>query len=471
MNTSFELIGKWWLPETPQVKVAGTLSFLPGKVPRLKLMGALNNPQEGKYPIPQIIKPEIIFGVSSKGERVTLLDCDQINRETSFGDEGVFNTTGFVARYAFVGEHFSCSENIDFSEVSISYHGLDRWYNNHNVRVDNPDIRTKVITIQTPEPITISIEDISVRIVITNNTSLDSSGKNGDSNVTLQISKKSDNSIYEYLHLARLLQYFITLLIDQPTYILEMHGVENNSEDEADPEDYAFPTSVKIYFGAVGWQSNDSDIFTNSIFLPFSEIEDVIPDMLANWLMISKTLKPVFDLFFARIYREMYPENVFLNLTQAIETYHRSKYGGKYEDDDKYLNNLYKKFEAVIPVETPKDYRSSLISGKLRYANEYSLRKRILFLTTHISEIIPIKFVASSKSRNEFSQKVTDTRNYLTHYSPELKLNAAFGKEIYELNKKLELVLEICLFENMGLSDERIKRIIGRDRKYYQYGI
>ena len=100
----------------------------------------------------------------------------------------------------------------------------------------------------------------------------------------------------------------------------------------------------------------------------------------------SEIIEPVYNLYFAGFYKSTYPENEFLNLTQVLETYHRRIYGGKYQEDEIYLNGLYKSFVAAIPLEIDDDFRNGLEIGSLRHANEYSLKKEDHFTYRSHSE-------------------------------------------------------------------------------------
>jgi ApeA N-terminal domain 1 len=65
---------------------------------------------------------------------------------------------------------------------------------------------------------------------------------------------------------------------------------------------------------------------------------------------------------------------------------------------------------------------------------------------------------------------VNDTRNYLTHYSPELKERfATTGKEYYELADKLRALIEICLLEELGFEANMIYELIKKNRRFEAY--
>lgn len=154
-----------------------------------------------------------------------------------------------------------------------------------------------------------------------------------------------------------------------------------------------------------------------------------------------------------------------MNLAQCAETYHRRRFGGKYQSDEEYRNDLYQRFLEAIPQDLDGGFRQSLKQGKLRFANEYSLRKRLQEITNKLSTL-PISFINTDEAQARFISKVCDTRNYLTHYDPQLQDKAAKGIELFELKEKLKILLGICLLEETGFSFESIRDIITTDQRF-----
>lgn len=242
--------------------------------------------------------------------------------------------------------------------------------------------------------------------------------------------------------------------------------------EKIEPGDTNFisPLIIKIFYATAGWQSDPPDFSWAFMLLPYSEIEDNLPGLLKIWVEKTETLKPVYNLYFAGIYRSTYPENEFLNLTQAIETYHRRIYGGEYISENVYLNGLYKILTDAIPHDISVDFWSSLQKGKLRYAHEYSLWKRIFLLSQHVSENLPATFLNGGKAQSDYAERIANTRNYLTHYSPELKEKAIIGgKELFEVNNQLGMIINFCFLEQLGIPYNKIEALLYKDRRYQKY--
>lgn len=98
--------------------------------------------------------------------------------------------------------------------------------------------------------------------------------------------------------------------------------------------------------------------------------------MLEAWFTKAERLRAVYTLFFGSMYfSEMYPRFHFLNLIQAVETFHRNMRKGQYltEEDFKPIRTA---LTSAIPEGIADDLREALKS-KIRYGYEYSLRKRL----------------------------------------------------------------------------------------------
>lgn len=468
MNESFTIDGLWWLPATPELKIPGNLSYKPGHTPRLKLMGTLNKPEKFLVMHSDFFNPPLIHGVSSKGEFITLNRCLQINGNNVIGDAGHQTTSEFIAYIVFFDTHFHDPDDIRFLSINVRLHELDNWFNKSCIKINSLENKQEEVLLDLPDPIITNLEEFEVKLGVTGKRNYRLNSASIQANAYLEIIGKNNKPIDEFLTLVRLIQNFFTLLISDPTFVTEMTGKlvvyaevpNNNSSTQI----------IRIYYPAAGWQAEVRDVFWASMLLPLSEIEEDFPELLTLWVQKVQILKPVYDLFFAGIYKSTYPENEFLNLCQAIETYHRRIFGGEFLPEKTFLDGLYKTLVAAITPDIEPDFRSSLKDGKLRYAFEYSLRKRIELLCQHITENININFLKNHQDIVNYAKKITDTRNYLTHYTNDLKERSiSGGKDLSEANNQLKLIMSICFLEQLGLPFNKIQERLSNHWSFKEY--
>ena len=95
------------------------------------------------------------------------------------------------------------------------------------------------------------------------------------------------------------------------------------------------------------------------------------------------------------------------------------------------------------------------MEGRLKFANEIVLRKRIKTL------IEPFKGLFGNKEkRKKLINRIVDTRNYLTHYDPELESRAAKGWDLQVLCQKVEVLFQLHFLQLMGFSERDMNSIV-----------
>jgi hypothetical protein len=157
----------------------------------------------------------------------------------------------------------------------------------------------------------------------------------------------------------------------------------------------------------------------------------------------------------------MYIEHQFISTTQAAESYHRLRYRGRYLDDSLFKTVLDQLYQAIPPVPVPAFV--SALKTRLKYLNEWALRRRLKDLIGRQGEIAP----AVLPGPRGFVDSVVDTRNYLTHLDPELLPKARTSAiELFEFTQRLRVVLESALLAEIGFDSDRIRALIRRSRAY-----
>ncbi len=138
---------------------------------------------------------------------------------------------------------------------------------------------------------------------------------------------------------------------------------------------YCIP--IDIYYSAASWPDTLIETHESTMLFTLSAIEANFEVYLRNWIEKFDLLAPSINLYFSVLYNpHSYAEVKFLSLAQAIETYHRRVFGGKYLSDKEYHSSIFLKLIDAIPNVIDKDFLTSLKS-RLHYGNEYSFRTRI----------------------------------------------------------------------------------------------
>ena len=156
---------------------------------------------------------------------------------------------------------------------------------------------------------------------------------------------------------------------------------------------------------------------------------------------ILTKLSPVLNLYLSLFkYSDMPIEMVFLNIVQALETFHaRFFYNNNVKN---YIRAVYEKYG-----ESPnfEEIKKILLPGKQEESHSISLASRIneLMFNSKV-RLFYHYYVGKNK---EFTKKVVNTRHYYTHYNEKREEKALKGKELYDAITVISLLLEynICL--------------------------
>ncbi len=185
-------------------------------------------------------------------------------------------------------------------------------------------------------------------------------------------------------------------------------------------------------------------------------IQKNAPFFVGKWMELSVKYESVMKLFFDTLYNpELYKENVFLNNVAALEIYHRINHPNF---DNKTSNSYQVNFKRILSKIKLKNDRDWLIS-RLEKKKEIHLYARIVSIaekTTVISNRI-LKDIPS------FAKKVSNTRNYLTHFDPKNKEKGISNdEELIELIGKTRVLLQIQILLDLGFSELDVDTCIKR---------
>lgn len=457
MFEEFEYKGIWWLPDKPDKEVTGTLRFTPVGGAILDLIGSFQDIEN----MNKKLKPEIILGVSSNGKNITLYKC--FETKSSFNFSG-FQTSSFYADLVFIGAHFQKSEDIKFKSIFVHYLHLDEWVNISGFDIKHLwEEKEVIIKYKLPEPFRADINDglkIYINFQFTwQSFSFVQKETTIKQKTEIKIETSEDKSFEDYRKIIYHIQKFLTLGIMEPVHPLAITGLTEANKETIEDETHYPP--VEVYYKLPYFPKGYNPLLPDNMLFTFKDISNRFESFLRNWFEKIDLLEPVYNLYFATLYNpHMYLEHRFLNLIQAIESFHQHTNEGKYLSDEDY-NMVYNALVTAIPEGIKSDLKDRL-REYLKYGNEFSLRKRLKEIFDKYQEIID-RFIEDKKT---FIEKVVNTRNYLTHHDKDLKKRAANGEDLYHLTQKLKMCLEICLLTELGFSSEEIKALYSRNRRY-----
>ena len=231
-----------------------------------------------------------------------------------------------------------------------------------------------------------------------------------------------------------------------------LHDNERLSSPDVQDESIVEPVPTDVAIG-VG-EPKRVDRTSISRYYSFTLEEAVACGALTCWFEKRDVLEPVIGLYaMAYSVRNESVSTFFLCLAQALETLHARFFGSD-------VKAFIKRIDGIIgDVSASENRPSLLIDSGQRAANRIYLKSRLNELL-YADGVIPVNMPGMDILT--FSEKITATRNYYTHYD-ERKLKEAFSvDELPQVNGRLLLLLEYHLMRVLGFESEfaaeRIKR-------------
>jgi len=440
----------WWLPESPEKQVSGSLTFSPDGGATVDLMGFLAKPVRERAR-----KFEVVLGVSSDGKDITLLDCLEFKGSLT----SKLQTSSLYVSRSFVGTHFIKADDVKFKKVSVRYTYLDEWVGISGFDID---ILSDVISVKyrQPRPIETNINgDYKLSIgfaysgpTVTYLVQKEASMKQ---RTWITIESSQERCLDEYLDIIHRLQDFLTLAISEPVYPLELEGETESSKMELDGHTIYEP--VKVCYRQSTVPAKEAGPLQLDMLFNFKDFFDRFSSLISRWFSSFEELQSAMDLYFGSLYNpRTYLEHKFLSIVQALESYHRLKVRRNELPEQEHNNRLKNVMDAV-----QMQYKEWL-EEKLRYSNELTLRTRLKELLNAYPEIVS----SAADDKHEFVTKVVDTRNYLIHHDPESKSKAVDGERLSILARRLRALLEACLMTELGFAKDEIRCLFQRNRRY-----
>ncbi|MBD2043317.1 HEPN domain-containing protein [Microcoleus sp. FACHB-672] len=519
MLEEFVSLGKWWLPNNPEVVVPGKLSFSPVSGAKLELIGSFYSSQfeeigqvegielpsdfvsiEENFNLTSrvridFIKPEeiIILGLLDNNEEITLYRCS--GRMKSF--EFVKNRPNLLFNIACIFRkiHFQDEQNIKLKSISVQYSHLEQWIGKSGIQAVILEEENKIwISYQPPSNIhltKIGSLDLNITFSPINVNPFDFYlgatyyKANIEQKTYLTIQNPGNQPLDECINLLISFRDLLSFAMTKPTSVISVTGktdvIQTKPIEQANGsitlKEELRETQVIIMFGLWNSEKNsETKLSPNEMLFLFSDVENSLGEVFETWIKKRETYESVFDLLMTTMYTpSLYLHYGLINIIQALEAYHTSKYEGIYQDKKVYEKGLYKKFLEVLkdfPSESvdnengiSDEFRNAL-KGKLKSQTRFTLETRLKEILSEIFCLLPPNFIGSLEARGLFARKASETRNALTHHDKEKRKKAGKGQELVQLFHTLTVILQICLLRELNIPDDSIKILVERNRVY-----
>ena len=439
--------GYFWLPERDEKKIPGVLTIKNGGDIELEVVGFFDDSIKSLNDDDELNR---IIGHVEKDGLVTLENCFYTQKKHAFGG---ISKSKLCVNKVLSGVAYDENESVTFNTLSFSVDCLDEWVGISGISTDSDcESNTATIRYSLPENISYDLNN-GMKLEICFSCTTPGSTNTTEAKITQRVYFKLLSEdlrpLGDFTEIAYKLTNFLCFAIDT-TVALKDLSVTSKEIQRDSGNGKQYPVSIKVFYPSIPFTEKVPDKSWHRMLFTYGTIKSNAQDVFNNWLRAYEVMAPALSLYFStKNGAQKYLDGKFLALIQGLETYHRRTSDEKLMDSSKFASLV-----STISKSCPAEY-AEWLSGRLMHGNEINLGKRLKRI------IEPFKDkLGSSKERSKLLRKIVDTRNYLTHYSENLKDNAAGGEELWNLCQKMEVIFQLHFLKVVGFSDEEIESVV-----------
>ncbi|MDR0189779.1 hypothetical protein RCO22_12590 [Pseudomonas yamanorum] len=447
IEEEFNKTGYFWLPGKEEKKIPGTLSIYDGGKIELEIVGHFGEEADSFNDDNEPIR---IIGHIEKDGLVTLDGCIYIQKNHSFG--GISKSEIRVHK-VLSGAAWDKEEALTFNTFAFSVDCLDEWIGISGINIEHDwESRSTTISYSPPENISFRLAN-GMRFEICFAYTFPGSHKITEAKITqrayFKLESEHPPNLNNFISIAFKITNLMCFAMDEVVSIQKVTATSTEIQYDAGDENY-YPVPISIYYHSNPFPEKKPKKNRHEMLFNFRTIREDFQKVLDNWLNAYEYLYPAIGLYFStKTGAQKYLEGKFLALAQGLETYHR-----RTSTETLMHTSSYEALIIKIMESCPKEH-SEWLNGRLAHGNEINLGKRLK------SIIDPFKaHLGTSKKRGKILRNIVDTRNYLTHYSEELKQKSAKGRDLWILCLSMEIIFNLHFLKVIGFTDNEIKEVI-----------
>lgn len=391
------------------------------------------------------LEMDSISGELSTGFRFTLLECARkgLQHLISYG-KSVFS---YSARYMIKGIGSKVEHQITFNKIVFQLSDTMEWGNISGYSVEeNYQLKQE----NEAESILYQNDNFSVKYIVNcsmlpvSNWELLKENIILKQNGNIEISFSEEKSIKEFENVYKKIKRLIELSMLRTITLKKVTGWSKDNKRLIGKEEHEWPIEV-ISYDFLGDSLDESIKSTRYKWIRLPEL--IENNSFEIYFQKYENLEPVVELYLEILEaRDMSSVRAFLNITQALETYHARFKANTLGDFKKRITEVILKNR---PESCHKKDTEFLMKGS----------KKILTLQSRLADLLLAEFKiwldTGDINRLEFPRVIAKTRNYYTHYEESIKEKERVltSEELVVYNEVLLYILEYYLLSELGFTD------------------
>ncbi|WJD70654.1 hypothetical protein QQ994_01865 [Pseudomonas asiatica] len=435
--------GKFWLAGCPEYPAPGILNIQDNGDMDLELFGLLKG-REGK----ELDEGRINGKVDEYG-LVTLNLCFYQYEALPIDD---IQTSRIIVNEAILGAAYGETDDLEFHSLYFEVDNLHIWSHISGLTRNVGQGGAYSVDFKLPQNI-----DYSLRNGFTLTLGFGFSVKNPsftavnlEQSVYWKISSDRLRPLEEFRDCAFKINNFLSLAMDQPVCMRNFKLTNNNLVIRYGDSEVA--RQLGLIYRVGNYQSDPVKTHIQAMLFGLPHVRDKFESLINIWLNLYDVADPALNLFFSVINEpNTFSESKFLSLAQSMETLHR-----RTNHDTATPEAEFEEFKRRVLSSAPEDTHEWLES-KFKFGNELTFKKRVLDLISPFQ-----KLLGSSQRKKTIAHKIVISRNYYTHYNPDLELHAQKGEDLLNLTYTMEALCKLILIQMLGFTFEEIEKMIGQ---------
>jgi len=452
-----ELDGNYWAPDSPDHRVFGTLQIDGGGVGRLDLKQMLRP----KLDSLQRMKEDVVHGNLMSGEPLTLFGCELTGYKWTVRTA----VSEYRANSILLGLEAAAADNISCSQIQLAFPALGRWLEGGGFVMAGPEHTDG------PDRWTVSSEPASfpdgrVASLQAEIGLIESVSATGERSLHIGLEKRrslllrfdSPQGLERLAGVAGQVQRFLSLVTGWP---VATEAIGLTVDDAALGLRRAPKAGIRLVAPMLSAPPSKDARGGEALLRP-SDLGRGLCSALDALVAGEESIGYPVDVLMTSWYTEpLRPDVECLMLAQALETFHRTNFPGLLVASDVFRKAC-RSAAGAIRMSIAPELRKTLVPAFLekgRWANEMSLRNRLRELLGSLS---PVLCTSVTNDLEGLARLATDTRNYLTHRSENLRPKAANGRDLVILNRRLAMLLWLLLLSFLGVSPDTLASKVGK---------
>ncbi|AXW24571.1 hypothetical protein CJO86_13890 [Ralstonia solanacearum] len=435
------------------VKIAGTMEWA-NNTAKLELHDAFEPIGGVIYGLEDADPYPVIHGETTGSDLVSLLKILPVGRRFAVGGAGLKEAQSFISSWCVIGAHVD--EQTRYEELCFRIPGLPVWLNNGGVTLDyqsGPGARVAYEFAHTPEE-QVSIPSRAIKIGF-------EVQRTFPWPTDTEFTVKSQGQVRICPDEPQTLEWLLDELSKTTTLLSLLAGAPMLPDLVTAKIAGGRPVHVLI-----GPWARQHHIFTSHhhVFMLRTAMGTSLADALARWYdIVDKIELPARLALSILNSADLWTHMEFLSLMQALEGLHRALMPGLYVPADEY-SKIAGTLNSAIPLTVQSDHRDSL-KGRIKYGNEYSLRKRLKALI----DPLPISIRKLVLGGPSLPGRWVDTRNYYTHWDETARSSALNEVDMHRAGVRMKLLLRVLYLQLVGVPEPSLLTALNGANRDSQY--